>query len=339
MEHLPQPADVDFMLRLLNGHCLEQALYVVALLGIADALIDGPKSSDELAQGTGADGPSLHRLLRALTSLDIFHEEPDGCFALTPLAATLRSDVVNSVRDRAIYYGTPEMWNVWGNLLHCVLTGQSACEHAHSTTFYDYLTKNPNIGAPFNRYMSKTSEQHNASLVQSYDFAPLNVLVDVGGGHGAALVAIMRRYPKLQGILFDLPQVVEQASVPDRVDFAGRWRIVGGDMQQSVPSGADAYLLKWVLMDRSDRLAAEVLRNCSNAMADGGRVLVVEMVMPDNVRGSFSAIMDLQMMLVFGQGRIRTEQEFRNLFESAGLALTQVHSTQSPNKILEDVRT
>jgi hypothetical protein len=326
------------MLRLLNGHCLEQALYVAAVLGIADLLREGAKSSDELARVTGADGPSLYRLLRLLASIEVLSEDQNGHFALTSLGATLRRDVPNSVWDRALYYGAPEMWQVWGNLLHSVKTGESACEHVYATPFYEYLSQHPNVGVPFNRYMTKTSEQHNTAILKSYDFSPLRTLVDVGGGHGGTLAAILQAYPALQGILFDLPQVVEHAIPLDAAGVAERCRIVGGDMQQSAPPGGDGYLIKWVLMDRSDEQALKVLRNCREAMADEGKILVVEMVMPRGTQASFSKMMDLQMMLLFGRGCIRTEEEFRALFQAAGLRVTQCLATPSPNSIIEGMR-
>jgi hypothetical protein len=336
---LPQPPEpLEQMLRLLNGHCLEQALYVAAVLGIADLLREGAKSSDELARVTGADGPSLYRLLRLLASIEVLSEDQNGHFALTPLGTTLRSDVLNSVRDRAIYYGAPEMWQVWGSLLHSVKTGESACEHVHATPFYEYLAQHPNVGVPFNRFMTKTSEQHNATILTSYDFSPLRTLVDVGGGHGSTLAAILQAYPTLQGILFDLPQVVAHATLLDAAGVAERGKVVGGDMQQSVPPGGDGYLIKWVLMDRSDERAIQVLRNCREAMADGGKILVVEMVMPPGNQASFSKMMDLQMMLLFGRGGIRTEEEFRALFKAAGLRVTRCLATPLPNSIIEGVR-
>jgi hypothetical protein len=339
-EHrLPASAEAtEQMLHLLNGHCVEQAVYVAAVLGIADLLYEGPKSIDELATATEADGPSLYRLLRTLSSIAVFREAPSGHFAITPLGATLRSDAPNSVRDRAIYYGASEMWRVWGNLLRSVKTGQSACEHVHGVSFYEYLARHPNVGVPFNRYMSKTSEQHNAAILESYDFSGLRTLVDIGGGFGGTLAAILRAYPTLRGILFDLPQVVEHAMDLSAAGLGKRWKVVGGDMQQFVPSGGDGYLIKWVLMDRSDEAAIQVLSNCREAMAINGRILAVEMMMPRDDEPSFSKIMDLQMMLLFGRGRIRTEEEFRDLFKAAGLAVTHIHPTRSPNTIIEAAR-
>jgi hypothetical protein len=231
------------------------------------------------------------------------------------------------------------MWKVWGNLLHCVRTGQSACERVYVQSFYDYLAQNPVVGVPFNRYMTKTSEQHTTAILDCYDFSQVRTLVDVGGGEGGTLTAILKAYPTIQGILFDLPKVVGAAISRDAVGLAERYKLVGGDMERSVPCGGDLYLIKWVLMDRSDEKAINVLRNCKEAMTDDGKILVVEMIMPSDGKPSFSKIMDLQMMLLFGRGRIRAREEFDTLFKEAGLVASRWISSRSPNIIIEPVRT
>ncbi len=186
--------------------------------------------------------------------------------------------------------------------------------------------------------MTKTSEQHNAAIVASYDFSSLGTVVDVGGGHGATLAAILAACPALRGVLLDLPQVVSQATPLAAAGLTDRCTAVGGDMEQAVPAGGDAYLIKWVLMDRPDDVAIRLLRNCAAVMGETGKVVVVEMVMPTGGGPSFSKVMDVRMLLVFGGGRLRTETEFRALFAAAGLRLTRVIPTPSPNSIIEGER-
>ena len=325
------------MLRLLNGHCIEQGLHVVATLGIADLLRDGAKTSKQLADATGVDAAALHRLLRMLAATDVFDEGENGEFALTELGATLRSDVVNSARDRAIFYGASDMWAVWGQLMHSVQTGASAFEQTHKQGFYEYLSGHLDVGAPFNRYMTKSSEQHIAPLLGAYDFTQFRSLVDVGGGQGGTLAAIMLACPKLRGVLYDLPKVVEGAKAFEVAGIAERVIRIGGDMHQNVPSGNDGYLIKWVLMDRSDEDAVQVLRNCRKAMAENGKVIVVEMLLPKRKPPINAALLDVQMMLLSGKACLRSEDEFRKVFELAGLRLAQVLPTDSPNTILEGV--
>jgi C-methyltransferase len=322
---------------MLNGHCLQQALYVAAVLGIADLLASRRMNAAELATATQVDEPSLLRVLLALTSVGVFSEESDARFALTPVGATLRTDVPNSVRDRALYYGSPAMWGVWGGMLASVSTGRSACIHVHGLPFYEHLMRYAEAGDPFNRYMAKTSEQHTEALLRAYDFGGSGTLVDVGGGLGGTLAAILTAHPTLRGVVYDLPSVAKEAAKAlAAAGLADRCVASGGDMQRTVPVGGDAYLLKWVLMDRSDDGAVEVLRRCAEAMEDKGKVLVVEMAMPPDNRPSFARVMDLQMLLLFGGGRIRSEAELCALFGAAGLAVTRViPAPPSPNVVLE----
>jgi C-methyltransferase len=331
---------VEPMLRMLNGHCLQQALHVAALLGLADLLAAGPMDADGLAEETEADPTSLLRLLRALASVGVFEEGTDGRFALTPLGATLRADAPDSVRDRALYYGSPAMWGVWGGLLHSVQTGESACRHVHGVSLYEHVQRYPEVGDPFNRYMTKTSSRHTEALIRAYDFGGIETLVDVGGGLGGTLAAILTASPGLRGVVFDLPAVADAAAATlAAAGLTERCRVEGGDMRRAVPRGGDAYLLKWVLMDRSDKQAVEVLHNCAEAMRDGGRVLAVEMTMPPDNRPSFARVMDLQMMLLFDGGRIRTEEELRGIFAAADLEVVRVLSAPpSPNVVIEGRR-
>jgi cyclopropane fatty-acyl-phospholipid synthase-like methyltransferase len=231
------------------------------------------------------------------------------------------------------------MWDVWGDLLQSVMTGQSACEHVHGVPFYGHLLSSPEIGETFNRFMARTSQQHADALIQAYDFGGIKTLVDVGGGLGGTLTAILAAFPRLRGVVFDLPTVADAAIT--KIAAAGlerRCQAEGGDMRRAVPRG-EAYLLKWVLMDRSDEQAVEVLRNCAEAMTDGGRVLAVEMTMPPDNRPSFARVMDVQMMLLFGGGRIRTAEELRGVFAAAGLEVVRVLSAPpSPNAVIEGRR-
>jgi O-methyltransferase domain len=322
---------------MLNGHCLQQALYVAAVLGIADRLALRRMNAAELSTTAEVDESSLLRLLRALASVGVFAEEPDGRFALTPVGATLRVDAPDSVRDRALYYGSSAMWGVWGGMLGSVRTGASACMFVHGSPFYEHLIRHPEAGDPFNRYMGKTSEHHTEALLLAYDFAGIGTLMDIGGGLGGTLMTILTAYPTLRGVIYDLPSVVKEAATAlAAAGLADRCVATGGDMQRSVPAGGDAYLLKWVMMDRSDEIAVEVLRRCAEAIENDGRVLVVEMAMPPDNRPSFARVMDLQMLLLFGDGRIRTEVELRALFGAAGLKVTRViPAPPSPNVIVE----
>jgi hypothetical protein len=320
--------------QILFSHFLVQGLHVAAELGLADLLATEPKTSDELADTTGAHGPSLSRLLRMLASIGVFRQDASGRFALTPLGDTLRAGSSGSVRDLAILRGAPALWQAWGALRYSIMTGRSAFEHLHGTSFYEYVGQQPALNAAFNGWMASQSEQHNAAIVTAYDFSGARLVVDVGGGRGATLAAILRANPSLRGILFDLPHVVREGRL---ADVAERCQIIGGDLLSAVPSGGDCYMLKRVLMDRSDEDAVGVLRKCTDAMAEDGRVLVIEMViLPEDASG-INKILDVNMLVLTG-GRVRTEAEFRELFAAAGLRLTRMIPTGSPNWIIEGTR-
>jgi len=339
----PVPIEADSshaaqMVQLLNTAFLLQALYAATELGLADLVTDGAKTPDDLARATGAHGPSLHRLLRMLAGNGVFREEEGGRFTLTPLAATLRVDSPVSVRDWVRWVCGPDTWAVWGDLLHAVRTGEPAFAHTHGKPYYAYLADHPDLAGAFGRWMTAQSRLHNAALVSAYDFSRFGTVVDVGGGQGATLAAILEAYPAVRGILLDQPTVVAQTPPLATAEMAGRCTIVGGDARQSVPAGGDCYVVKRLLMEQPDDGAIAILRNCAEAMTAGGRVLVVEMVIPPANEPAAGKTYDVIMLATFSGGRIRTEAELRTLFAAAGLALTSVIPTSPPNFIVEGVR-
>jgi C-methyltransferase len=325
------------MLQMLNAFLTVQAVYVAATLGLADLMAGGPASVDELAKTTGGHRPSLYRLLRMLAGAGVFQEEADGRFALTPLGETLRSEGPQSVRDWALYVGAPEMWEVWAGLHDSVMTGEAAFPRVHGTRLWEYMTTHPEVREPFDRWMGRQSDQHNAALVTSYDFTSFRTLADIGGGTGSTLAAVLVANPVLNGILLDLPQVVASPTPLEEAGVAHRCDVIGGDMLQRVPAGADAYIVKRVLMDWGDEQAVRILQNCAEAMRKDGKVLAVEMVLPAGNQPSPGKPFDVLMLLMHPGARIRTEAELADLFGAAGLRLNRIIATPSPNSILEGV--
>jgi hypothetical protein len=323
------------MLQLLNGFLTAQTLHVAAALGIPDLFADGPVTVDSLAVKAAAHRPSLYRVLRMLAGTGAVREEADGRFSLTPLGATLRSDGPDSVRDWALYVGAPETWEAWGRLRDTVMTGESGFVLAHGIPTYDYLARHPALGATFDRWMTRQSEQHNAAVVAGYDFSSFRTVADVGGGEGSTLAAILRANPSLRGILLDVPKVVANSTPLEGAGVDDRCTVIGGDMLAGGPSGADAYILKRVLMIWGDDEAIQVLRNCAAVLPRNGKVLGIEMVMPPCNEPSPAVALDVLMLLAHKGGRIRTEAEFRDLFTAAGLRVTRILPTASPNSILE----
>jgi len=312
------------MNQLIRGYWTTQAIYVAAELRIADLLANGPRHPEDLAKEAGVKGHMLYRVLRALASSGIFAETSDGRFELTPLAETLRSE--GGQRAYAMLHGV-ELYQSWGRLLDAVRTGDAGFVTAFGMPAFEYFGKFPERGVVFDKAMTGHHGAEADPMLDAFDFSGFEELVDVGGGNGSLLAAILKRHAGMHGVLFDLPAVVERASVGDRC------RRVGGSFLESVPAGADAYLLRHVVHDWGDEDAALILRHCRSAMKPGGKVLVVEIVVPDGNDPSFAKWMDL-MMVTYG-GKERSEKQYRELFRQAGLELTRIVPTRAGISIIE----
>jgi hypothetical protein len=320
-----------------NGYQVSQAIHVVATLGIADLLKDGPRSADDLAEATGTHALALYRILRALASVGIFAEETDGRFGLTPLAEHLRSDVPGSLRSWAILMGRPYLFTAWGHLLHSVKTGEPAFPEVYGMTAWEYRAAHPEESVIFDAAMTGLSLAEAEAVVRSYDFSGIGVLVDVGGGKGALLAAILVANPALRGILFDQPYVVAGAKdLLERAGVADRCEVVSGSFFEAVPGGADAYLLKSIIHDWDDASAIEILRKCRAAIADTGRLLLVERGIRPRNEPDPAKFIDLMMLVMLG-GQERTADEYEKLYTEAGFRLTSVLHTGSLLDIIEGV--
>ncbi|HET6467429.1 MAG TPA: methyltransferase [Geminicoccaceae bacterium] len=312
------------LLALASGAWIGQAVHVAARLGIADLLGDGPKPPAALAAATGTDATALYRLLRALASLGVFAEDAGGRFTLTPLAEGLRSDAPGSLRGYAIMMGEEWHWRAWGELLESVRTGGSAFERVHGCELFRYFAEHPEAARVFNAAMTSRTGQETAAVTGAYDW-PAGTIVDVGGGQGALLTAILARRPEARGILFDLPHVIDAARRPiEEKGLAARCELVGGDFFDRVPAGGDLYLIKRVLHDWDDGRAAAILRCCRAAMAADARLLVIEHVLPPGNAPSWGKLLDLQMLVLTPGGQERDEAGFHGLLATAGFRLERV---------------
>jgi hypothetical protein len=332
---MTEPTPQDRMAGMITGYWTSQAIYVAANLGIADLLVDGPKTAVELAQATGTHARSLYRLLRALASVGVFSEGDDRRFTLTPLAEPLRADVPGSQRATVLMM-VGQFYHAWGDLIGSVRTGRPAFEALHGQRFFEFLGEDTEQAQIFDDAMTAFNDRKTVAMLEAYDFSDVNVLADVGGGNGSTLVSTLRRYPEMRGILFDLPSVVERAGVRDP-DLEGSLQVVGGDFLEAVPGGADAYLLRHILHNWEDQSAVVILRNVRRAMGRGARLLVVERVIPPGNGPMFGKLMDLTMLVVHG-GMERTEEEFGRLFEVAVLRLTRIVPTTSDVSVIEAER-
>ncbi len=324
------------LLGLVNGYQVSQAIHVAATLGIADLLKSGPRSSDDLAEATGTHPRSLYRLLRALAGAGVFREDADRRFALTPLGDCLRSDAAEPIGPWAVYIGQPEHQRAWGHLLHSVRTGEDAFRHVHGMNVWEYRARSPEAGAIFDRAMTGLSRGVTQAVLRAYDFAQFASVVDVGGGQGALLAAILAKHPSVRGVLFDQPQVVAGAEqVLRAAGVAGRCQVVGGDFFDTVPDGGDAYVLKSILHDWEDEQATAILRTCRRAIGSRGKLLVIEREISPPNEGAMTKFVDL-LMLVGAGGRERTREEWAALFAAGGFRLVGVTPAETWS-ILEGV--
>jgi hypothetical protein len=333
MSHDAQPSTA--LRTLVNGFQLTQAISVAATLGIADLLAAGPQSSDDLAAATEAHPGSLYRLLSALASAGVLVEEEGRLFALTPLGEQLRSGAPEPVGSWAAHVGRPYFWQAWANLLHTVRTGESAFRAVHGVDAWEYRNEHPREGEIFDRAMTDMARIAIRAVLEVHDFARYGTVVDVGGGHGALLAAVLTRHPDMRGVLFDQPHVVAGAGpVLEEAGVAGRCHVAGGSFFDSVPDGGDAYVLKSILHDWDDAEATTILRNCRRAIGDEGSLLVIERDLGPANEDPEAKLSDLNMLVVLG-GRERRIDEYGVLFETAGFRLVDAVPTAAGLSVIE----
>ena len=325
-------------MQMIFGFVTTQAISVAARLSLADLLKDGAKNAEELAQVTGTQARPLYRILRSLASVGILAEDDAGCFRLTPLAEPLRSDTPDSLRDFSDFYRSRLALGCMGwDLFGSAKTGQPAFEKIYNKAFFEYLGENSGESRVFNDAMTSISTAASAAVVNGYDFTGINKLVDVGGGHGALLCSILEKYPQMHGILIDAPSVI--AGTKEAIEareLSKRCEAVGGDFFEAVPAGGDAYIMKHIIHDWNDERASTILRCCHRQMPAEGRLLVVEMVIPEGNAPSFGKLMDLEMLVLLHSYE-RSEAEYRELFKRSGFKLTRIVSTKSAYSVLEGV--
>jgi O-methyltransferase/methyltransferase family protein len=321
------------LFQMASAYWVSQAIYVAAKLGIADLLKDGPQACSELALVVGSDAASLRRLMRALSSIGIFFQADQDCFALSPLAESLRSDIPGSLRAIVITLGEIH-YQACGALLHGVQTGSPSFRKVFGTSLFEYLSENPDAADAFNQGMANVAAMLAYAVLFAYDFADISSIVDVGGGEGRFLRKILDFYPKMHGTVFDTMLTIDKARKrTEGQTRRSRCSYVAGDFFHSVPEARDAYILSGVVHDWDDEHAVAILRNCRRAMTRNGRLLLLETVVPANNSMHFSKILDLNM-LAMSAGRERTEAEFSTLLGVADYKLTKILPTMAPQSLI-----
>lgn len=333
-----EPASLR-LLKLVTGKWVSQAIYAAAELGIADLLSSGDKSVQALAHATGSHPDSLYRLLRGLTAVDVFAEGDDRAFRNTELSEVLRSDAPATLRGFAQLMGMDATWKAWGDIVHSVRTGECAFVHACGQSPFEYISARPAAAAVINDAMTSMSEVESAAVVGAYDFSGAHTIVDVGGGHGLLLSAILKANPSARGIVFELPHAVAGAKdLLRRHGLDARTEVVAGDAFESVVAGADLYILKHVVHDWDDERSVRLLKNCANAAAKDARVLLIEPVLTAPGVPHFAKLLDLEMLIMSLGGRERTAGEYGRLYAAAGLKLRRIVPTGGPNSVIEGLK-
>ena len=327
-------SDLD---RMITGYWISQAIYAAAKFDIADHLKDGPKSAEVLAEATSTHPDALYRLLRALASVGIFAQNEEGLFELTPLAEPLRSDVPDSKRALALMSGD-EQFKAWTEIEYSIRTGEIAFDKVFGKPIFDYLGEHPDKARIFDAAMVGIHGRESDAIAKAYDFTGINVVADIGGGNGSQMIGLLRHEQDLKGIIFDLPHVIEHAKTNvEKAGLTDRCELVGGSFFESIPAGADLYMMRHIIHDWHEDKALAILRNCHTAMPEGGKLLVIESVIPPG-NGPFGGkFLDLVMLLIPG-GKERTEDEYRTLFAKAGFELSRVIPTDTEVSIVEAVK-
>lgn len=323
--------------RLLSQHWKWEAIHVAARLRIAEALADDSRTVDELAEITGTHPASLHRLLRALACIGLFAELDGSRFVNTELSQLLCPDIPGSFSGIA-QVDRELMLRPWGELLHSVQTGEPGFDKAFGMPMWRYFAEcNKGAGALFNEGMASFSTAVDSPIAQAAELSGASTIVDIGGGRGSLLTTLLTAYPSIEkGILFDQPSVIEETRSLLGPLADERLELVGGDFFTALPFGADVYIMRWILHDWNDAACINLLTNCRHAMLPHSRLLSAELILDTDRNDELTHSYDLQMLLLFGS-KERTAEEFRSLYDAAGLRLTRIIPTTSSFSLLEGV--
>jgi SAM-dependent methyltransferase len=331
----PDAAAAQQLMQFTTGYILSTAVQIVTRLRIADRLAAGRRPAADLAHETGVNADALYRVLRLLASVGVFCEGDSKTFSHTEASSALRSGIPGSMHEMVLWLSDPFHLRVYADAMHAVTTGQPAADKTTGVPVFEYFARNPELSEIFNDAMTGFSAVVVPAALEAYDFSGIETLVDVAGGHGQVLLAILERYPAMNGVLADLEHVLAGAGprIRDK-GLENRCRTEVIDFFEAVPAGGDAYIMKHIIHDWDDDRAALILRNIRKAMKPGGRVILLDSVLLPANRPDFGKVIDLEMLMLPG-GRERTEEEFRVLFARAGFGAPRVIPTQSPLSIIE----
>ncbi len=328
-----KPTPRQQMLQMITSYWSATSIHVAAKLRLADHVKDAPQTADTLAMLTGTQPQALYRLLRALSSVGIFEEDADGRFGLTPMAECLL-DMHGSQRAVALMMGD-EHYRSWGELLYCVQTGKPGFDHVYGKPIFDWLSEHPEEAKIFDAAMTGFHGPETQAMIEAYDYAGINMLVDVGGGNGTVISAVLKKNPAMNGILYDLPNVIDRAkkNLAD-AGLASRCETIAGSFFESAPAGGDAYQMRHIIHDWTDEQCHTILTHIRKVIPKSGKLLVIEMVIKPRNEPQPAKWLDLNMLVLPG-GKERTEAEYRVMYAKAGFELTRIVPTPTEVSVIE----
>jgi hypothetical protein len=323
------------LMEMIGNGSFAQAIYAAAKLGIADVLANGALTAADIAVKIDADADAVYRLLRLLSSREVFQLQADGRFALNDLADPLRSDAEVSIRPWSLFIGSPEHREHWSHITTAVRTGDAVVPDLRGMPFFEYTETNLEFGKVFNDSQTSSSEVALKQVLAAYDFSPYPAIIDVAGGNARFLGEVLLRTPDSRGLLYDLPNVTEGAKARlDRLGLADRCSVEAGSFFDRVPAGGDGYILKHILHDWNDEKATRILTNVRAAMSPSSRLMVIEILLPEGNDPNFGFLTDLNLLLLFG-GKERTEREYRQLLEKTGFEVERIVPTTGVVSVIE----
>jgi ubiquinone/menaquinone biosynthesis C-methylase UbiE len=328
-----KPTPRQQLLQMITSYWTAQAIHVAAKLKLADLVKDGPKTAQQLAQATRTHPQALYRLMRALASVEVFCEDEQGRFFITPIAECLL-DRPGSQYAVALMMGD-EHYRAWGDLLYSVQTGKPAFDHLFGKPIFDFLSEHAEQAKIFDAAMTGFHGPETQAMIDAYDYTGVNTLVDIGGGNGTVLAAVLKKYPAMKGVLYDLPGVIERAkkNLAD-AGLTARCQTRAGSFFESAPPGGDAYQMRHIIHDWTDEQCHTILGHIRKVMPAHGRLLVIEMVIKPRNEPQPAKWLDLNMLVLPG-GRERTEAEYRDMYAKAGFRLERVVPTPTENSVIE----
>lgn len=329
----------EHILHLATGYWMPAALYVVTTLNIPDRLRFGPRTSADLADEVGVNADRLYRVMRLLAMAGLFTELSPGMFALTPTGEVLRPGVEGTLRDYVEFITDPNHFRMFSYMPEMVRTGDLGQYFAFGSRGWEYFEQHPEEARVFNEAMANVTNLFGPKLIDACDFSGIGTLVDVAGGQGALISMVLKRYPEMKGIVFEIASVADGARLYlESHGLGDRCSVAVGSFNESVPKG-DAIMMKHIIHGADDPGADLLLRNCHKALGESkiGKLILFENVVPEGDEPHFGKLLDMEMMAIPG-GRERTANQFRNLLTQCGFEMTRIITTQTSISVVEAVR-